>query len=171
MAGGGSSKGSNPLSINLTPMIDCTMLLVVFFLLTTQMASSDFINMKLPKPTGSIASDFMEGNRAVINVVPYADWELKADPRLTEDMVKEFRLGTEHYSPQQLFAIVDKLQKARKLSSKPKDFGVEIRCDMRIDYSQAEPVFQVLQQAKIQKVKITALRATGGGGGGSSGPR
>jgi biopolymer transport protein ExbD len=169
MAGGGPSKGSNPLSINLTPMIDCTMLLVVFFLLTTQMASSDFINMKLPKPTGSIASDFMEGNRAVINVVPYADWQVKAGQGRFEDAM-EYRLGTDHYTKQQLFAIVDKLQKARKLSSKPKEFGVEIRSDMRIDYSEVEPIFQVLQQAKIQKVKITALRLASHSGG-SSGPR
>jgi biopolymer transport protein ExbD len=166
---GVATKGGNPLSINLTPMIDCTMLLVVFFLMATQMASPDFINMKLPKPTSSVAWAGMEGNRAVINVVPYTDFEVaQSQGKIHFEEAKEYRLGTDHFTKQQLFTIVEKLQKARSQSSNKKEFGVEIRSDLRIDYSEVEPIFQVLQQAKIQKVKITALcspRASSGGGG------
>lgn len=54
MGGGGGgkkgAKGGAALNINLTPMIDCTMLLVIFFLLTTEIASSNFIELDLPQP-------------------------------------------------------------------------------------------------------------------------
>ena len=159
MTGGGGAKPS-ALSINLTPMIDCTMLLVIFFLLTTQMASSDYIMMKLPQPHNSIARE-TEQNRAVVNVVPFSDSQI-ARGEGRADTAMEYRIGTSHFPEGDLMKLGAKLQELRKASNNPKEFRVEIRSDMRIDFTQVEPIFMVLQQAQIQKVHVSALRQVGG---------
>ncbi len=161
MAGMTSGAKPSAMNINLTPMIDCTMLLVIFFLLTTQMASPDYIAMKLPKPHGSIAQE-TETNRAVVNVVPYTDVQV-ARGEGTAEKAMEYRVGTVHYSKNDMGRLIEKLQELRRASANPKDFRVEIRSDTRIEYSEVEPIFAFLMTARIQKVHVTALRQTGGG--------
>jgi biopolymer transport protein ExbD len=158
MAGGGRR---NPLNVNLTPMIDCTMLLVIFFLLTTQMASPDFVSLRLPRPHSSVAREHQAGNKAVINVVPYDDSQI-ASGAGRDDQAMEYRLGTEHYQVGDLNKLLDRLNFLRSISSDPKEFMVQIRCDTRIGFVEVEPIFQALQQARIQKVHVAAVRAPGG---------
>ncbi len=159
----GTTGGSRPsaLNINLTPMIDCTMLLFIFFLLTTQMASPDYIAMKLPKPHASIAAE-TESNRAVVNVVPFSDTQI-ARGEGTADKAMEYRLGTIHYTKNDMGGLIEKLKELRRASANPKDFRVEIRSDTRIEYSEVEPIFALLMNAQIQKVHVSALRTMGGG--------
>lgn len=155
MAGGGGGARPSALSVNLTPMIDCTMLLVIFFLLTTQMASPNYIAMKLPKPLESIAQE-TEQNRAVVNVVPHTEMEIRLGARADEAL--EYRVGTHHFGIGDLNKLVSKLKELRSLSKEPKDFRVEIRADRRLDYTQVEPIFAALQAAGIQKVHVSAER-------------
>jgi len=161
MAGGGGGGGGKPsaLYINLTPMIDCTMLLVIFFLLTTQMASPDYIKMTLPQPHNSIAQETIL-NRAVVNVVPYSDEQIRSGVGRA-DRAMEYRVGTNHFAEGDLMKLVAVLKEARQASRNPKDFRVEIRSDRRIAFSQVELVFMALQQAQIQKVHVSALRQVG----------
>jgi biopolymer transport protein ExbD len=156
--GGGGAKPSS-LYINLTPMIDCTMLLVIFFLLTTQMASPDYVKMILPKPHNSIAHE-TEQNRAVVNVIPFSDTQI-ARGEGRADLAMEYRVGTHHFAEGDLMKLVAVLKELRQASSNPKEFRVEIRSDMRIDFTQVELVFMALQQAQIQKVHVSALREMG----------
>jgi biopolymer transport protein ExbD len=158
---GGSGGGAKPSSlyINLTPMIDCTMLLVIFFLLTTQMASPDYIKMNLPKPHNSVAQE-TEQNRAVVNVVPFSDEQIRRGEGRA-DRAMEYRVGTHHFTEGDLMKLVAVLKEQRQASSNPKEFRVEIRSDMRIAFAQVELVFMALQQAQIQKVHVSALREIG----------
>ncbi|HNX27429.1 MAG TPA: biopolymer transporter ExbD, partial [Phycisphaerae bacterium] len=41
--------------VNLTPMIDCTFQLIIFFILTAQMASQELAKVSLPEPVKSMA--------------------------------------------------------------------------------------------------------------------
>lgn len=160
MIGGGNGRG-NPLNINLTPMIDCTMLLVIFFLLATQLASADFVQLNLPAPRASVARSILEGNKAVINVVPLG----KADPAAGTTgpgQILEYRLGTLRFQREDLPKMAQRLRDARALSQKPADFTVVIRSDQRLDFTEVEPLFTVLQDAQIARVELAALRNTGG---------
>jgi biopolymer transport protein ExbD len=159
--GGGKGRADSALNINLTPMIDCCMLLVVFFMMTTQMADPKFSPMMLPKPTRSIAVENKE-NRAVINVVPFTTGQIAAGEGKAEDAM-EYTLDTHHYRLSDLSNLSKDLADARNTSPDPKKFTVEIRSDYRIDYTQVEPIFQVLQQTRISKVDVAAQRAPGGG--------
>ena len=159
MAGGGGGAKPSAMKVNLIPMIDCTMLLVIFFLLTTQMASSDYIQMKLPYPHASVAQETQQ-NRAVVNVVPYPDYMIRAGTGRA-DRAMDYQIGTDHFQPKDLLKLVAKLKELRKTSSNPSEFRVEIRSDRLINYSDVELVFQALEGANIQKVHVSALRTMG----------
>ena len=45
----GSKAGD--VSFNVTPLVDCTFLLVIFFILTSQMASDSLTTLSLPRRT------------------------------------------------------------------------------------------------------------------------
>ncbi len=57
---------------NLTPMIDVTFLLIVFFVLVTQIVDLENVEMDLPTPQEAASELFGDESRAVINVVPAA---------------------------------------------------------------------------------------------------
>lgn len=165
MAGGGgggkSAKGGQALNINLTPMIDCTMLLVIFFLLTTEIASSNFQQIDLPTPTASKAKDMLAMNRVIINVL--------CDPK-DPKKVSKFQIEPEEYDPPPppdkprtgRYTDVDRmtarLAELLKNSPNKEDFTVVIRCDQRIEMFQMEPVFPCIQVAGIKKVQVAAFR-------------
>jgi len=161
MAGGGGKGKGSALNINLTPMIDCTMLLVIFFLLTTEIASSNFIQLKLPKPWESMARERSSANRAVINVIPYSDADIKAGIGKLEKAMK-YQLEPYEYENRTLLNLIPELRRRKALSDKPDDFTVVIRSDQRIDYTEVEPLFPCIQDAGIIKVQLSAWRKGGG---------
>lgn len=162
MAGGGGGQGrGSALSINLTPMIDCTMLLVIFFLLTTQIASPDMVSMKLPRPTHSISRERSDTNRAVVNVVPYTDVEI-ANGQGTREKAFDYRIGNDRYSKSELNRMMLRLKELKKLSEKPEEFMVQIRADEQLEFTEVEPIFQMLMQTQIKKVQLAAMRNIGG---------
>jgi biopolymer transport protein ExbD len=154
--GGGSGKKASSLSVNLTPMIDCTMLLVIFFLLTTQLASPDFSQMDLPNPTVSQAVEH-EGDRAVIQVVPFSAPEIRAEAHRARE-ASEYRIAGIHYKTTDTGPMLAKIEELRAHSPKPADFTVEVRSDAAIDFTQVEPIFKIIQDAKVQKMHVAAIR-------------
>ncbi len=141
---------------NMTPMIDCVFQLLIFFMLTTQMASADFVNMKVPKPDLSQAKKPVEENKAVVNVVPYSESEIKKDS-IRKGLAKEYKLGSLFIAKNNMEGLVNELEKARRTSKNPKEFVVELRADQSIRYNQIEPVLRAMQEAELGKMYITAL--------------
>jgi len=82
-------RGKPQVGFNMTPMIDCTFQLIIFFMLTTQMASAEFVPMQLPRPLRSVAKEMTE-NKVIVNVVPYTLKEIEAVPARL-GIAKEFR--------------------------------------------------------------------------------
>lgn len=174
MAGGGGggkgAKGGQALNINLTPMIDCTMLLVIFFLLTTEIASSNFVSLDLPKPSNPIARPLDTANRVIINVMPFSDEDIKKDPGKAH-RAATFEMEPKRYTrdtlvrqdprvmdlPKQLTAVAE----ARGI--KTKDLTVVIRSDMKIDYSEVEMIFACIQSVGCEKVQLATWIEKKGG--------
>lgn len=158
MAGSGVHKsGSAEMTINMTPMIDCVFQLLIFFMLTTQMASADFVNMKVPKPDLSQAKKPQEGNKAVVNVEPFTEKEI-SENSAKKGLAKQYGMGSIKIEVGNIGKLVRELDKARRTSEDPKEFVVELRADKRIRYDQIEPVLQAMQQAELGKMFITAMR-------------
>lgn len=140
----------------MTPMIDCTFQLIIFFMLTTQTASADFVRLNVPKPDFSQARKPDESNRAMINVVPYSPIEIRRNRALL-GVAKEYRVGVTSIRRGDTEKLIRVLKAARKRCPDPKKFVVEIRADKRIRYNQVEPVLSALEEAKLSKMYITAM--------------
>ena len=142
----------------MTPMIDVTFQLIIFFMLTTQMASQEIVTMKVPAPPWSVAKELGK-NRAIVNVVPYSDKEIRQDETKMGlakwFQIKSTRIPLGARSEREL---VDLLRKMKADSGDATEaFAVELRADQRIHYSQIQPVLRALQTAQMEKMRITAL--------------
>ncbi|MBT8486723.1 MAG: biopolymer transporter ExbD [Phycisphaerales bacterium] len=128
-------RGPAELHANLTPMIDVTFLLIVFFVLVSQIVEVENVDMSLPEladPRTELPGD---EQRAVINVVPAADGS-----------AREYKLGatvlpaTEGGRRQ----LTDEL--ASLLRRNP-SMRINLRADQRTHYEWVQPVLQAVSTA------------------------
>jgi biopolymer transport protein ExbD len=61
------------LNANMTPMIDVTFLLIVFFVVVSQIVDRDVVPLDLPAPENAAAMVTIAENTMVINVIPLSD--------------------------------------------------------------------------------------------------
>ena len=61
------------LNANMTPMIDVTFLLIVFFVVVSQIVDRDVIPLDLPAPKHAKAMVSEAENKMVVNIVPHTD--------------------------------------------------------------------------------------------------
>jgi biopolymer transport protein ExbD len=64
------TRGPARIESNLTPLIDLTFLLIVFFVLVSQITSIESLPLALPRPSESVARAPGDDPRVVVNVVP-----------------------------------------------------------------------------------------------------
>jgi biopolymer transport protein ExbD len=84
--------GSRGVSINLTPMIDVTFLLIIFFLVSSHLAKQEhFLPLQLPIATTGI-SDFSERSTLTIQIPPDGSYLIN-NSKLTLEQVQGMILG------------------------------------------------------------------------------
>lgn len=66
-------RGRARIEANLTPMIDMTFLLIVFFVLVSQITEIEVVKLDLPRPTRAATQPLPDEQRSVINVLPGED--------------------------------------------------------------------------------------------------
>lgn len=124
-----------PIAANLTPMIDVTFLLIVFFVLVSQIVEVENVDLDLPRPEAAATELPGEQARVVINVLPGAGGEAVG-----------YRMGNRRY-----VADTGGLESlARSLAAMYREnpaLGVNLRADRRTDYRWVEPVFQAVSSA------------------------
>lgn len=149
--------------VNMTPMIDCTFQLIIFFILTAQIASEELAKLKTHKPYNSQATAAEEvqdmPNKVIVNVVNrYGDKDKDRDPYLASQP-EYYQLGTSRVDVGDTETLAT-LMKQRKASAEAKgfkEFFLEIRADKDIAYGAMEPVMRAAAEAKIKKMSITAI--------------
>ena len=175
-----NSDGPAVAEFNMTPMIDVTFQLILFFILVGQVASDALAVMILPEPEKSQAHDpEVSGGkdklRIILNIVSQSkspdDLGTGADPEGSR--VRFYQLGStkivvrddagNDYTVQaqnQLKTLVEDL--LAPLSDDQKDvFAIEIRADKRLRYDQVAPAMFTVSRAGLTNMQITALRDMG----------
>ena len=149
-------KTKPEVAFNMTPMIDCTFQLIIFFMLTTQMASITRLNP--PDPLDSVSKELR--NAATISVVPYTERELAEQPQ-RKGCAKRYELGAAKIELGDTGRIVSLLREARTNLPEglQKDFTVELRADRSIEYTYIQPILRALQEANMENLRITAVRS------------
>lgn len=156
-----SSAGAGEVTLNMVPMVDVAFLMILFFILTSQVASSTFAAMELAGPKSSIAKKLEDKapNRVVVNVVCKVNpSDKKADPALSSD-AKEYTVNGTPYKLEDFEGILREINARKNAALKDgrKDFYVEIRADKRVAYRYVEPIMRAAAKADVAKMSITAL--------------
>lgn len=131
----GFKRGPSSVRSNLTPMIDVTFLLIVFFVLVSQIVDLESVPMRLPKPAKAASERMQDEARAVINLVP--------GPAGTLD---GYALSGTEFAPdargrQALQAHLIALYRGNP------SIRVNLRADEGTEYQYIEPVMQTVSDA------------------------
>ncbi len=139
-------RGNAEIEANLTPMIDVTFLLIVFFVLVSQIVSKENQPMELPEPTDPASELVSDDERAVINIVHGGQG--RAD---------EIWLGTRRYETSRagIEAIAQQLQ--RLYSSNP-SLQVNLRADRAVHYTYVQQVMDAISEAASNASDETPIR-------------
>ena len=149
--------------INMTPMIDCTFQLIIFFILASQMASKSLAQLKLHRPEESqaIPAEQVETpDRLIVNVITSAGDSESANPALAGKADRyeidgvPIRVGDED-------RLTEVFRYRKSKAGNPEEFCVEIRADYRVNFGDVQPIMLATAKAKIVNMNITALTAVG----------
>jgi biopolymer transport protein ExbD len=134
MSGSGRRQRS-PIQANLTPMIDVTFLLIVFFVLVSQIVEVENVDLDLPAPREPASRLPGDESRVVINVLPAGGGRASG-----------YRLGGRVFpaGTQGIEALTIAL--AARYSENP-GLSVNLRADRTTHYLWIEPVFQAVAAA------------------------
>ncbi len=124
--------------INVTPLIDVVMCLIIFYLLVGRLAYDRAAQVQLPRSMIGAESPKSEG--LIINIAMEGD--------ATAQILVDGR-------PVELEGL------AAMLEAQPKSGAVQIRADRRLPYGSISPVVDACRKAGLQSVRLTAAR-TGG---------
>jgi len=161
------SAGGGAITFNMTPMIDVTFQLILFFILAGQMASAELASLVLHEPTESVASEdpaLMQANKIVVNVTSIhganpdkATLADSGDAKAYKVRGREFPARTPAERSEAHAALAKILKAARDAAPEPTKFIIEVRADKRVSYRHIWPVLDMASQANIAKVNVTAL--------------
>lgn len=150
----GSSAGD--VSFNMTPLIDCTFLLLIFFVLTSQMSSDSLANLDLPRPLASVAAPAAHRHSGplIVNVISAeGDDGLVGADRIGQ--AAGYKIEGRFVQVGDVDTLVAILRTHR--TDTAGDLLLEVRADRRVQFGHVQPVMDAATAAGISKVDLTAL--------------
>jgi len=163
------AASGDDVSFNLTPMIDCTFQLIIFFILATQMANDELAKrVDIPRPFMSQSmppKDLAIPNRLIVNVVS-ADPDEKSEDEMAKSNAQFYKVAGERIDVgneerlAELIKIAKDRAEAEGLSNEKeegREYFIEVRADKRVNWLDVAPVIRASVAAGIRKMSITAL--------------
>ena len=143
--------------VNVTPMIDVVMCLIVFYLIVGRLASQQLATIELPP--SAVGKEEHRSEVLVVNLVLPEDAAPSGDEVPGAGIVVD---GRELDGPRALEAVI-----RQRLLEKP-ETAVQIRAERRMPYAQVEPALHACARAGASTVQLMAERTapTGETGGG-----
>ncbi len=128
-------RDSEPIAANLTPMIDVVFLLIVFFVLVSQIVEVENVDLDLPRPQDAASELPGEQPRIVINVLPDEAGQAGG-----------YRMANRRYSADTA-GMASLATSLAALYRKNPALGVNLRADRSTQYRWVEPVLQAVSTA------------------------
>ncbi|MGC9455077.1 MAG: ExbD/TolR family protein [Phycisphaerae bacterium] len=156
----GQAQQRGAVSFNMTPMIDCVFLLIIFFLLASSFASQKLPQLDPHRPEASQAQPREEmeiPNKVIVNILPTEGETLSEDPSMA-GRARGYNIDGKSIEVGDT-ATLEEILTDRKQSARGDDFFVEVRVDWRVAYSEVVPVLQAAARAEIENLNLTALTA------------
>lgn len=137
-------------TFDLTPMIDCVFLLIIFFMCVTEMAKTEFEQLTLPKANKSIDDKEVPKDRQVINVT----YSIVNNNEVMSNIIIRKVL---YNKPEELVAFLKtKAEKAGRDEKGVSRISVKIRADGRVAYQQVQRVMVSCMKAGISRISFGA---------------
>jgi len=162
------NKGASgeAVEFNMTPMIDCTFLLIIFFILSASVLTDALAELELHRPYKSQARTDKAlnemPNRIIVNVVSDAKDKFDKDS-LESSTIKEYMINGEIISVRQRDKLTKKIRQGAIFAKDKnhKNFFVEVRADHRVNFGAVQEVLKAAAAGGIRgvnmKMNITAL--------------
>ena len=144
---------------NMTPMIDVTFQLIIFFIITGQIISEELAKLKVANPTVTQAVEMKEWS-VIVNVVSAAGD--KTDEKavgIDTSRAEAWVVHGKEVPVDDMDALVrvlkDDLKKVPE--GEREKFSLELRSDYRVQYADVQTVMLAAADAGITKMNITAV--------------
>jgi biopolymer transport protein ExbD len=134
------------LSVNLAPMVDVMMVLIIFFMLATDLVRSETQEVALPYAPAAkqIAGPGELGNRVVINVL--------ARPFESADVV-DYYIADKPVTPPMI------LERLRREAQLDPNVRCVIRADRDVAFRHVQTVLIACAQAKVANLAFSAIKS------------
>lgn len=143
----------------MTPLIDVTFQLIIFFMLVSNIVAEENPEMILPVLHEPQVRVIGEGERVYVNLEPepFGPERMngQADHLAWPGRPVRIRVGMRHYSTDDLGLVVDALAKAQQRNP---DVEILLRADSALHYKSVQPVLAAIAAAGIDHVKLVAYR-------------
>lgn len=146
--------------MDMTPLIDVTFQLIIFFLLVNNIISQDAVSMVVPILENPEIELIPEDNTIYVNLVLADDKEAerKAEPGYLNisGRIKEVQVGPlERFGKHEMDRVTLALKSARRASP---DIRVLVRGDAGLLYSEVKPVLAAIAAAEVPAISLIAFR-------------
>ena len=152
-------RSSGEVEFNMTPMIDCTFQLIIFFILSTTVLSDALADLELHRPFESQADKSKElnelPNRIIVNVVSSAEDRFDRDSsesalaRNYMIMGEDIEIGNR----ERLIHLIKQGAMAAREDNYD-EFYVEVRADHRVSFGAVQGVLKAAGAAGIPRIEI-----------------
>jgi biopolymer transport protein ExbD len=125
-------------------MIDVTFLLIIFFMLVSQITQSETDPIHVPRPTNSQAREMKHANKLIITLVHDGEGGVaryKVGSRLAMDMDDVRTMAEETY---------------RRAEAIGERLDVIVRADRDVQYRHVRPVLEAIAKVGLENVSIAA---------------
>jgi len=139
-------RGPARIEANLTPMIDITFLLVVFFVVVSTISEVESVEMELPKPQPTASAPPPEQSRSVLNVLPDEEGEAIG-----------YRLNTEEYPLGNAGILALQNALVPMLRNNP-ELRINLRADRRTSQRHIAPLLNAITDANTRAGRGRAAR-------------
>ncbi len=142
---------------DLTPMIDVTFQLIIFFLLVNNIVSEESVSMLVPKLFDPKVVELGDVRRLVISIIPSDDPPTRktaADALMVNGEPTKVKLGFREYDISNLDDLIAELKESKERNE---DIQVLLRADAATYYDRVQPVLAAITTAGIKTVNLVAF--------------
>lgn len=143
--------------MNMTPLIDVTFLIIIFFMLVNNIIAEESVEMIVPQLQQPKTRALGKVDRITVNVMPQAFVRKERDDRSPLDHPGEaigVKIGIAQYNINDLEGIAAALERAKRQNEK---IEIVLRADSALFYASVAPIMEAIAQAKINQVNLVAF--------------
>ena len=148
--------------MNMTPLIDVTFLLIIFFMVINNYIFEESVQMIVPELANPKVREFEQMNRVVINIAPihYSNEDRRNNHLDWSGEAQYVKIANLEFSIDQMDLVTSEL--ISEAARRPKDdqgdstLEVVLRCDAAMFYDAVQPVMAAISRAGIGKVHLVS---------------